>query len=324
MAKNVLRFGSSGDAVALVQKLLNEGPKPVSWTSANPRPGAQRGFRSWSSTWPWPLMTDGVFGLQTEAAVEAYQARNGLVVDGVVGGNTWAKLLEGRTPDEPPVPALGTTKPIPSGTRLVDSYPYSLGGTADQAKALRRTEIDGLVGYLGVINRARVAQLFDARLGFMAVTLANRFDPAKAIAQAEGLGYPKGATIVLDLEGRKILNGVEWPLLGLEARNAHAKEIWDACARWRAGVATAGYKPTLYVGSPQPLTTAELTDLKFDGYWNALSRESDRNGQLAEPLQGYNLFQMIPEMVWRDSGVFVDVNIVGQDFRQRLPSWAVR
>lgn len=36
---------------------------------------------------------DGKFGTNTDKAVRAFQARNGLVVDGKVGNNTWAALL---------------------------------------------------------------------------------------------------------------------------------------------------------------------------------------------------------------------------------------
>lgn len=35
---------------------------------------------------------DGIFGAKTLAAVKEFQAENGLVVDGVVGSKTWAKL----------------------------------------------------------------------------------------------------------------------------------------------------------------------------------------------------------------------------------------
>ena len=39
------------------------------------------------------LVVDGIFGGQTESAVREYQKRKGLVVDGIVGPKTWAKLL---------------------------------------------------------------------------------------------------------------------------------------------------------------------------------------------------------------------------------------
>ncbi|PWM74502.1 MAG: hypothetical protein DBX59_03695 [Bacillota bacterium] len=39
------------------------------------------------------LTPDGVFGANTQAAVEKFQAENGLSVDGIVGKNTWQTLL---------------------------------------------------------------------------------------------------------------------------------------------------------------------------------------------------------------------------------------
>jgi len=39
------------------------------------------------------LTIDGIFGAKTETAVKAYQKKNRLVADGIVGPKTWAKLL---------------------------------------------------------------------------------------------------------------------------------------------------------------------------------------------------------------------------------------
>jgi peptidoglycan hydrolase-like protein with peptidoglycan-binding domain len=36
---------------------------------------------------------DGEFGSKTDSAVRSYQDKNGLKVDGIVGQNTWTKLL---------------------------------------------------------------------------------------------------------------------------------------------------------------------------------------------------------------------------------------
>ncbi len=51
--------------------------------------------------------TDGLYGPQTEAAVQIFQALNGLEVDGVLGPQTWARLNEpGATPAEAVVPVV--------------------------------------------------------------------------------------------------------------------------------------------------------------------------------------------------------------------------
>ncbi|MEA2457807.1 MAG: hypothetical protein QOC95_779, partial [Thermoleophilaceae bacterium] len=58
----LLRAGSSGPDVVRVQSALGQPP-------------------------------DGLFGPQTDAAVRAFQSRNGLAVDGIVGAHTWSTLF---------------------------------------------------------------------------------------------------------------------------------------------------------------------------------------------------------------------------------------
>ena len=64
----VIRLGSSGDAVWLLQRLLRD----------------QHGFPE--------LKPDGWFGASTEEALRAFQERSGLTVDGIVGRKTWTAL----------------------------------------------------------------------------------------------------------------------------------------------------------------------------------------------------------------------------------------
>src|SRR5215218_3037528 len=58
-----LTFGSEGPLVAEVQRALG-------------------------------IAADGIFGIQTDAAVRRYQSRTGLQVDGIVGPSTWSALIE--------------------------------------------------------------------------------------------------------------------------------------------------------------------------------------------------------------------------------------
>ena len=67
-----LRLGDSGPAVLRLQNVL------FAWY-----PGAEP-FKS--------LVADGAFGPKTEDAVEAFQRRAGLVVDGIAGPATLAAL----------------------------------------------------------------------------------------------------------------------------------------------------------------------------------------------------------------------------------------
>lgn len=63
----VLKKGSKGDAVKRLQEQLQ-----------------QLGYLSGA--------IDGIFGPQTEKAVKAFQADNGLDVDGIAGEFTWMEL----------------------------------------------------------------------------------------------------------------------------------------------------------------------------------------------------------------------------------------
>lgn len=63
-----IKRGSRGELVALVQLMLHE-----------------KGYSCGSA--------DGIFGTNTEKAVEKYQRAKGLSVDGIVGNNTYAKLF---------------------------------------------------------------------------------------------------------------------------------------------------------------------------------------------------------------------------------------
>lgn len=65
----VLRKGAKGNTVKAVQQLL-----------------AAKGYKIGK--------TDGIFGANTEAAVKRFQAANGLTADGIVGKDTYTKLLK--------------------------------------------------------------------------------------------------------------------------------------------------------------------------------------------------------------------------------------
>ena len=66
MAYSTVRYGSSGNDVSELQRILNE-----------------NGYN---------LDVDGIFGSQTQAAVTDYQTNRGLDIDGIVGPQTWGSL----------------------------------------------------------------------------------------------------------------------------------------------------------------------------------------------------------------------------------------
>ncbi len=199
----------------------------------------------------------------------------------------------------------------PVGARLVDSLPFSNGGTAEDARRLKAAGADGLAGYLGAMTKQRLEYLLDAGLAYLPVTFAGEYmdGAGDELFQLGALGIPVGTTVFLDLEGRKAFD-TEPTLL--------ASQI-DA---WATAIEAARYIPGLYVGSPQPFTEAELWKLKVRRYWQGQGATRDRFGKLAEPTGcGWCLRQAFPSVSY--GGVWVDHNQVTQDYRGRVPTWVV-
>ena len=74
-----------------------------------------------------PQQVDGKFGKDTEDAVVAFQKKNGLVADGIVGDNTWSALL--KTPvtissSSPPSPTVQLGSSTLNIDAIVRSIPY--------------------------------------------------------------------------------------------------------------------------------------------------------------------------------------------------------
>src|SRR5262245_54219990 len=90
------------------------------------------------------------------------------------------------------------------GARGIDSLAFSQYGTASQARALKASGIDFVVGYLGAVSSERLQAILAAGLAFMPVTFAGEYNDGAAdeIVQLRALGIPKGATVWLDFEGR--------------------------------------------------------------------------------------------------------------------------
>ncbi len=201
--------------------------------------------------------------------------------------------------------------------RVIDSLPYSQGGTAAQALALKATGVDAVVGYLGAMTPARLAFTLAAGLAFMPVTLAAEYKDGAAdeIAQLKALAIPANTTVWLDLEG-------------LNAWNTPADQLIALIEAWAADVVKAGYIAGLYVGAPQPLTGKQLYSLKgITRYWLGIGRCIGKDGLDAYPQCGWCMRQdwhgQPNGMMWKNTGVFVDGNSTQADHQGRLPNWVV-
>lgn len=108
---NQLSYGSQGNEVTELQKLLN-----------------QNGYK---------LSEDGVFGDATQSAVKDYQQKNNLSVDGIVGTNTWGALTGASTAQNT---TGATTTPAATDTGFkYDAYQES--DAVKQAQALLQQQL---------------------------------------------------------------------------------------------------------------------------------------------------------------------------------------
>ncbi|NEP42006.1 MAG: peptidoglycan-binding protein [Okeania sp. SIO2G4] len=123
----VLRNESTGSDVTLVQRLINDA-----------------GYGS--------LVEDGIFGVRTDAAVKQFQQDRNLIVDGIVGSQTWGALL-------PPTIGQGSSGDDVKRLQIIlNEMGYSLVGdgifgsnTEAAVKEFQknsRLEVDGIVGPL--------------------------------------------------------------------------------------------------------------------------------------------------------------------------------
>lgn len=203
------------------------------------------------------------------------------------------------------------------GAVVLDSLPFSQAGTADIAQDWKCAGVSAFCGYLGAMNAQRLDYILNAGLGFMPVSFAGEYEDGAQdeIAQIKALDLPQGVSVWLDLEGMKAFRS-DPITLGAKV-NAWARDI-------RA----AGYMPCLYVGVPQPFTSAELYDLGVVRYWHGQGSVRDRHGNLAEPFRsfqacrGWNMIQAAPSQML--GGCLVDYNMVYGDYRKDVPHWIVR
>jgi hypothetical protein len=260
---------------------------------------------------------DGVFGARTEGLTKAWQLQHGLTPDGVVGPATWTAAGGILSPDS--APPIGRVETVPYGSRIIDSYPLSLGGTVDQVRALKLAAVDGVVVYASVASPMLCAAIVSAGMGLLAVTRAGEYNDGSAdeIAWARKVGYPAGASFALDFEG----------LPAFEAGKKDPIALMGLLKAWASEIRAAGWRPVLYLGSPQPLTSAEIDSLGFDGVWLGIGSAHDRANALVYPPSGYVLRQDWHGdkngIEWRTTGVLVDHNSAQKDHRGRSLSWVV-
>lgn len=200
------------------------------------------------------------------------------------------------------------------GARGVDSYQASALGKRDTFDLFRKNGVDFFVGYLGLIDKPQFKAVLDAGLAFMPVTLGMKHD----VKLTKPLGHNYGGTTVKQCQSLGLpLETTVW--LDLEGCPPEPANIIAYVKAWTDVVARANYMPGLYVGAGAQLTGKELYSLPVVRYWESLSKETDRNGQIAEPNCGWCMAQLYPSV--QLGNFLVDYNFIQKDFRGRLPNW---
>lgn len=169
--------------------------------------------------------------------------------------------------------------------------------------------------YLEVLTVAERDLIFGAGLAIAPLTeatvkevLTRTTGTARGVQtrdRASSLGMPAGVSIAIDFES---------PMAGGDVA-AHV----DAMA---VEIRGGSYGAALYIGSPQPLTSAALFSLLPAPYWRGAGRIVDAAGELAEPECGWAAIQLSPLERAELAGVKVDVDVTQTDYRGRtLTMW---
>jgi hypothetical protein len=124
-------------------------------------------------------------------------------------------------------------------------------------------------------------------------------DAVRLVSKLRELMIPSGVSVFCDLEG---LGGV-------------TQDAIEYCNAWSNVMSLDGYTPAAYVGEGVDLSSLQLYQLPFRGYWHSLSN--------VQPVAGcdYQMLQLYPTaMLYLPRGPFqADLNVVYEDKRGRTP-----
>ena len=166
----------------------------------------------------------------------------------------------------------------------------------------------------GDISASEAQTIIEAGLGLMLVqhcppaywtptpAVGTQYGTAAA-ANASSVGYPRGATLWLDLENMR-------PGCGDQAIIAYVNS-------WCRAVAAARYLPGLYFSADCPLTSGQIyLDLIVTQYWRSLSADTPAVAVRGPCMQQFVQYGQV-------AGIDIDRDVIMADALGGLPSWAI-
>jgi peptidoglycan hydrolase-like protein with peptidoglycan-binding domain len=182
----ILRLGSRGPAVRLLQRLLQER-------------GVYNG----------PI--DGIFGPRTQRAVRQFQSQQGIMVTGVVDGRTW-RALGVECVQEPPPPPAGT----PIDTRVGRGIRHILFTNRRVYRTGENVEITLVktnVTDEEIELRYRTSQIIEITITTATGRTVWRFSESQSFAQFTRLItiFPGGTQVIRETWNQRTNDGVQVP-----------------------------------------------------------------------------------------------------------------
>lgn len=198
-----------------------------------------------------------------------------------------------------------SAKPFARGVDTIDS-----ADLARLAPQVRAEGYDFAYVYLGGATAAQCLAIAKV-IPIIPVTFGNRFDPSEALGNMANMSLPlkdpvngTPATLLLDAEGKSD------PVATLIAK-------WNA---WAAGIQKAGPRAAIYEGEENtPVSADQYGALLFTGYWKSGSFVPCPTSH-GQPI-GWQCTQLLPANFKLQCGLQVDVDVIAQDHRGRVPTW---
>lgn len=198
-----------------------------------------------------------------------------------------------------------SARPFARGVDTIDSA--DLARLAPQVKA---EGYDFAYVYLGGATAAECLAIARV-MPIIPVTFGNRYDPSEALAHLKAMGLPKQDAVTSVKASA---------LLDTEAQGDSAAILSQKINDWCRGIQAAGLLAGVYEGEEStPMSADQWGALLATQYWKSASFVPCPTFR-GQPI-GWLCTQLLPGNFKLKCGLQVDVDVIGQDYRGRVPTW---